>query len=88
MHLLDYVRCLHCGYEGSRIDKFLDLSLGIKAFGETVAVKSIEEALQKYIEAETLTGQNKYNCESCHGKVCRNFILLEAKLFYVFSAFL
>jgi len=63
----DYVRCLHCGHEGSRTDTYLDIPLVIKSFGETVAVKSIEEALQKFIEAETLTGDNKYNCESCHG---------------------
>jgi ubiquitin C-terminal hydrolase len=63
----DYVKCLHCGHEGSRTDSFLDIPLVIKAFGETVAVKSIEEGLQKFIEAETLTGDNKYNCESCNG---------------------
>lgn len=64
------MRCLHCGHEGSRTDTYLDIPLVIKAFGETVAVKSIDEGLQKFIEAETLTGDNKYNCESCHGAVC------------------
>jgi hypothetical protein len=64
---------LNCGHESARVDKFLDIPLVIKAFGSEKAVSSVEEALEKFVEVETLDGDNKYFCEPCKGKVCNTF---------------
>lgn len=50
----DYVQCTVCGNESSRTDKYLDIPLVIKAFGSETSVKSVEEALAKFIEPEEL----------------------------------
>jgi len=65
----DFVRCLKCENESCRKDSFLDIPLVIKGFGETVAVSSVEEALAKFVEPETLSGDNQYHCEKCDCKV-------------------
>jgi len=64
----DYVKCLECGNESSRTDKYLDIPLVIRGFGETKAVSSIEEALQKFVTSEDLKGDNQYSCEKCGKK--------------------
>eukprot|EP01129_Flabellula_baltica_P012412 TRINITY_DN5607_c0_g1_i1.p1 TRINITY_DN5607_c0_g1~~TRINITY_DN5607_c0_g1_i1.p1 ORF type:complete len:1164 (+),score=303.45 TRINITY_DN5607_c0_g1_i1:400-3891(+) len=68
-HMKDFVRCTVCGHESSRQDKFLDIPLVIKGFGETKAVSSIHEALGKFTDVERLEGDNQYFCESCDCKV-------------------
>jgi len=65
----DYVQCKECGYESSRTDKYLDIPLVIKGFGETNSIKSVEEALQKFAQVEILSGDNQYFCERCNKKV-------------------
>eukprot|EP01125_Pyxidicula_operculata_P017503 TRINITY_DN6130_c0_g1_i4.p1 TRINITY_DN6130_c0_g1~~TRINITY_DN6130_c0_g1_i4.p1 ORF type:complete len:739 (+),score=174.88 TRINITY_DN6130_c0_g1_i4:2055-4271(+) len=65
----DTVQCKRCGYESCRNDKFLDIPLVIKGFGQTKAVASIEEALSKFIEPEILAGDNQYACDKCKMKV-------------------
>eukprot|EP01117_Protostelium_nocturnum_P015890 TRINITY_DN6199_c0_g2_i2.p1 TRINITY_DN6199_c0_g2~~TRINITY_DN6199_c0_g2_i2.p1 ORF type:complete len:1212 (+),score=538.97 TRINITY_DN6199_c0_g2_i2:118-3753(+) len=65
----DYVTCLECGNESSRTDKYLDVPLVIKGFGEEKAIGSVEEALQKFVTPEDLSGENQYNCEKCGKKV-------------------
>lgn len=65
----DYVHCLECNNSSSRKDTFLDLSLVIKPFGSTQPIKSIEEALKKFVEYETLEGDNQYLCGNCGKKV-------------------
>lgn len=67
--LKDYVRCQECGHESSRADKYLDIPLVIKGFGESKAIKSVEEALFKFVEPEVLSGDNQYSCEKCSKKV-------------------
>lgn len=37
----------------------------IKAFGDPEPIKSIEQGLHKYFEAELLEGANQYSCEKC-----------------------
>jgi len=64
----DYVQCKECGYESSRTDKYLDIPLVIKGFGETNSIKSVEEALQKFAQVEILSGDNQYFCERCNKK--------------------
>lgn len=62
----DYVVCKSCGTESARTDKYLDIPLVIKGFGESKAVGSLEEAMEKFIQAETLDGNNQYQCEKCN----------------------
>ncbi|CAI8044308.1 Ubiquitin carboxyl-terminal hydrolase 47 [Geodia barretti] len=66
--LKDYVKCLECGYESAREDHFLDIPLVIKPFGSNKAYGSVEEALEAFVEPETLTADNQYNCEHCQKK--------------------
>jgi ubiquitin C-terminal hydrolase len=55
---------LACGYESTRDDTFLDLTLPIKnEFGTGVLNSSIEMALENYIKPEVLTDGNQYFCE-------------------------
>ncbi|XP_059372965.1 ubiquitin carboxyl-terminal hydrolase 47-like [Carassius carassius] len=66
--LKDYVRCLECGYESWRIDTYLDIPLVIRPFGASQVFGSVEEALQAFIQPETLDGPNQYFCERCKKK--------------------
>uniref|UniRef100_A0A671XKJ1 Ubiquitin carboxyl-terminal hydrolase 47 n=1 Tax=Sparus aurata TaxID=8175 RepID=A0A671XKJ1_SPAAU len=66
--LKDYVRCLECGYESWRIDTYLDIPLVIRPFGASQVYGSVEEALQAFIQPETLDGPNQYFCERCKKK--------------------
>uniref|UniRef100_A0A8C3A865 Ubiquitin carboxyl-terminal hydrolase 47 n=1 Tax=Cyclopterus lumpus TaxID=8103 RepID=A0A8C3A865_CYCLU len=66
--LKDYVRCLECGYESWRVDTYLDIPLVIRPFGASQAYGSVEEALQAFIQPETLDGPNQYYCERCNKK--------------------
>ncbi|KAK7169800.1 hypothetical protein R3I94_000134 [Phoxinus phoxinus] len=66
--LKDYVRCLECGYESWRIDTYLDIPLVIRPFGASQAFGSVEEALQAFVQPETLDGPNQYFCERCKKK--------------------
>eukprot|EP01119_Soliformovum_irregulare_P023222 TRINITY_DN8089_c0_g2_i3.p1 TRINITY_DN8089_c0_g2~~TRINITY_DN8089_c0_g2_i3.p1 ORF type:complete len:1165 (-),score=386.65 TRINITY_DN8089_c0_g2_i3:60-3554(-) len=65
----DFVRCKECNHESSRADKYLDIPLVIRGFGETTAVKSVEEALGKFTATELLEGKNLYKCDRCNKMV-------------------
>ncbi|KAF1765168.1 hypothetical protein GCK72_005120 [Caenorhabditis remanei] len=64
----DFVACLKCGRESVKTDYFLDLPLAVKPFGAIHAYKSIEEALNAFIQPELLDGSNQYMCENCKSK--------------------
>ena len=64
----DYVKCLNCGYESCREDKFLDISLAVRSDFDKIYNKSVEMALENFIKHEELTGENKYYCEKCKNK--------------------
>ncbi|XP_014297960.1 ubiquitin carboxyl-terminal hydrolase 47 isoform X1 [Microplitis demolitor] len=66
--MIDYVKCLECQMEKSREDTFLDIPLPVRPFGSTVAYNSVEEALQGFVQPETLEGVNQYFCETCNKK--------------------
>ncbi|XP_072906042.1 ubiquitin carboxyl-terminal hydrolase 47 isoform X3 [Hemitrygon akajei] len=66
--LKDYVKCLECGYESWRIDTYLDIPLVIRPYGSNLAFNSVEEALQAFVQPETLDGPNQYFCERCKKK--------------------
>jgi len=68
--VLEYVRCLGCNHENVKSVPLYEVLLDIKVFGESEAVKSIEEAMRKFITPEVLDEDNLYNCEAC-GKKCR-----------------
>jgi len=65
----DYVKCMECGHESSRTDKYLDIPLVIRGFGATKPVRSVEEALMKFVQPEMLVEDNQYSCEKCKKKV-------------------
>lgn len=58
--------CLH---ESSRLDKFLDVPLVIRPFGENRILHSVHEALSKFVQTEILEGDNAYMCDRCQKKV-------------------
>eukprot|EP01105_Mastigella_eilhardi_P020174 TRINITY_DN4786_c0_g1_i5.p1 TRINITY_DN4786_c0_g1~~TRINITY_DN4786_c0_g1_i5.p1 ORF type:complete len:1090 (-),score=277.07 TRINITY_DN4786_c0_g1_i5:70-3318(-) len=65
--LKDYVKCLECHSESSRVATYLDVPLVIKS--KDVALSSIHEALAKFVQPETLDGTNQYSCDKCNKKV-------------------
>lgn len=66
--MVDYVKCLECGTEKQREDKFLDIPLPVRPFGSQIAYGSVEEALRAFVEPEILEGNNQYHCEKCNKK--------------------
>lgn len=66
-----YVKCLECGYQSSRKEKFQDLQLSImKDFDASSQPNdSIEKALFEYLKPEILEGDNAYMCSGCNKKV-------------------
>lgn len=66
--LKDYVQCHTCGYESSRIDNFLDLSLVIRPFGSEEMMKSVEEAIELFLRPELLNKENQWMCDKCQTK--------------------
>lgn len=66
---IDYVKCLKCGQESCREDKFLDISLPVRNDFDKIYNKSVEMALSGYVKYEELSGENKYFCEKCR---CKN----------------
>uniref|UniRef100_A0AAV1US23 Ubiquitin carboxyl-terminal hydrolase 47 n=1 Tax=Peronospora matthiolae TaxID=2874970 RepID=A0AAV1US23_9STRA len=81
--LKDYVQCRECGYESSRIDTFLDLSLVIRPFGSMDMMKTVEEAIEFFLRPEVLDKENQWMCDQC--KVKRDAIkgLKFSKLPYI-----
>ncbi|XP_013394501.1 ubiquitin carboxyl-terminal hydrolase 47 isoform X1 [Lingula anatina] len=66
--LKDYVMCMECKNESARVDAYLDIPLVIRPFGSTQAYGSVEEALDAFVQFETLDGANQYFCEKCNKK--------------------
>ena len=61
--LVDYVTCLQCRHGRQRLDEFMDLSLDV------AECDSLEQALGKFVQSETLTGDNRWRCDVCKEKV-------------------
>lgn len=66
--LKDYVKCLECGNESARLDTYLDIPLVIRPFGSNESHGSVDEALQAFVDPETLDENNQYFCEKCNKK--------------------
>lgn len=58
------VTCLRCGHASRRFDPFLYLSLPV-----TKAMTQVTDAISKYSEEESLTGDDQWHCERCRMKV-------------------
>ena len=56
---MDYVTCLQCRNGRQRLDEFMDLSLDV------ADCDSLEAALRKFVQSETLTGDNRWRCDVC-----------------------
>lgn len=66
--MIDYVKCLECHTEKSRVDTFLDIPLLVRSFGSTISYGSVEEALFAFVQPEILEGNNQYFCDKCKKK--------------------
>lgn len=64
----DYVKCLKCGHENSRLDNYLDISVDVRPFGSKESHENLGDALKAFITPETLDGNNQYFCEKCDSK--------------------
>jgi len=61
--LEDYICCTVCNKRRSRFDTYYDIQLVIRD------VDNIYAALEKFVEAELLSGSNQYTCDTCGKKV-------------------
>lgn len=57
------VLCLSCNSRSNTFDFFMDFILDIRS------AKSLEEALKKFTQPETLENENAYKCSKCRKKV-------------------
>jgi len=80
---LDFVRCLECGCESSRQDKFMDLALTVKSDFDFVYNDSVEKALVNFLKPDVLSGDNKYFCDNCGFKTDAEKGLKFKKLPYI-----
>ena len=82
---VDYVKCLKCGKESAREDKFLDLSLAVKYSQDTEYNDSLEKALASFLKPDFLSGDNKYSCETCSERTDAHKGLKFSKLPYILA---
>ncbi len=59
-HVVNYIECINVDYQSTRKESFMDLQLDVKG------CKNVYESFDKYVEVETLEGDNKYRAEG-HG---------------------
>eukprot|EP01035_Chromulina_nebulosa_P019574 gene19574-25475_t len=67
--MIDYIRCIDVDHEKERNDKFLDFSLAIIPFTKSIALKSLEECIEMYLQPEILDNENQYYAEPVGKKV-------------------
>lgn len=82
---VDYVKCLECGQESTREDKFLDLSLAIRNSHDWEYNDSLEKALENFFKPDFLSGDNKYSCEKCSLRTNAKKGLKFSKLPYILA---
>ncbi|KAH3759656.1 ubiquitin specific peptidase 47 [Pelomyxa schiedti] len=66
--MTDSVKCLECKNVSAKLVSYQDISLDIKD-GGAVAIKNVNEALQKFVQPELLEKENQYFCAVCNKKV-------------------
>mmetsp|Transcript_55375 Transcript_55375/g.152493 ORF Transcript_55375/g.152493 Transcript_55375/m.152493 type:complete len:283 (+) Transcript_55375:282-1130(+) len=57
--MVDYLTTIGFDYESKKSEKFLDVSLNIKEFGNEVPMNSVTESLESYLKPEKLEGDNQ-----------------------------
>jgi len=63
VYLASKVICQKCGHTSEKVEDFFDITLIIKGMSD------VKKSLNKYLEEELLTGENKYFCDKCSEKV-------------------
>ncbi|KAI8808839.1 hypothetical protein BJ742DRAFT_806590 [Cladochytrium replicatum] len=56
-NMKSYIKCINVDYESSRVEDYYDIQLNVKG------CKNLTESFERYIEVETLEGENKYHAE-------------------------
>ena len=56
--MVNFIKCDHVDYTSTREEKFLDLQLNVKG------LSTLYDSFDKYVEVETLTGDNQYDAET------------------------
>jgi ubiquitin C-terminal hydrolase len=82
---VDYVKCLRCGHESNRQDKFLDLSLAVRYSQDEDYNDSLEKALENFLKPDMLVGDNLYSCDVCNQKTEAKKGLKFSKLPYILA---
>jgi ubiquitin carboxyl-terminal hydrolase 7 len=59
-HVVNYIECINVDYKSTRKECYMDLQLDVKG------CKNVYDSFEKYVEVETLEGDNKYRAEG-HG---------------------
>lgn len=69
--VVNYIDCVNVDYKSTRKETFMDLQLDVKG------CKDIYESFDKYVEVETLEGDNKYQAEGHGLQDARKGVLFE-----------
>lgn len=56
--MVNFIKCDNVDYTSTREEKFLDLQLNVKG------ISTLYQSFDKYVEVETLTGDNQYDAET------------------------
>ncbi|KAI4321109.1 hypothetical protein MLD38_034529 [Melastoma candidum] len=74
-YLRSKIRCTKCQSKSERHERMMDLTVEIEG-----DIGTLEEALHRFTESETLDGDNKYQCSSCksYEKARKKLTVLEA----------
>ncbi|KAL9682843.1 hypothetical protein QQ045_014653 [Rhodiola kirilowii] len=74
-YLQSKVRCLKCGSKSDCPERIMDLSVEIEG-----SIGTLEDALKRFTDSETLDADNKYNCARCksYQKAKKKLTVLEA----------
>ncbi|KAI9346681.1 hypothetical protein BD770DRAFT_446666 [Pilaira anomala] len=54
-----YIKCINVDYESSRVEDFYDIQLNVKG------CKTLQDSFRRYVDKETMDGENKYMAEGC-----------------------
>ncbi|KAI4389472.1 hypothetical protein MLD38_001694 [Melastoma candidum] len=74
-YLRSKIRCTKCQSKSERHERMMDLTVEIEG-----DIGTLEEALHRFTDTETLDGDNKYQCSSCksYEKARKKLTVLEA----------
>ncbi|CAG8454298.1 11158_t:CDS:2, partial [Gigaspora rosea] len=67
-----YIKCVNVDYESLHIENYYDIQLNVKGS------RTLEDSLMKYIQEETLEGDNKYNTERYGLQIAKKYVIFES----------